>query len=78
MSMTSRSSAPTREECVERARQLSPRFAERAERSSIRTDQLPLLDAYLVEQRKLQEKLRQKLVHEGKLPPGFGAGKSFK
>jgi 3-hydroxy-9,10-secoandrosta-1,3,5(10)-triene-9,17-dione monooxygenase len=36
MNMTSRSWAPTREECVERARGLSPRFAERAERTEAR------------------------------------------
>jgi hypothetical protein len=42
-------------------------LSERADRSTIREDQLPWLDAFLVEQSSLQRALRERLLSEGKL-----------
>jgi hypothetical protein len=42
-------------------------LSERADRSTIREDQLPWLDAFLVEQSSLQRALREQLIAEGKL-----------
>jgi hypothetical protein len=42
-------------------------LSERADRSTMREDQLPWLDAFLVEQSSLQRALRERLLAEGKL-----------
>ena len=44
-------------------------LAERADRSTIREDDLPLLDAFLIEQMSLQADLRDQLVAANELPP---------
>ena len=42
-------------------------LTERADRSTIREDQLSLLDAFLEEQRKLQQRLQNQVAHESRL-----------
>ena len=44
-------------------------LSERADRSTIREDELPLLDAFLVEQTSLQTVLRDQLIAANELPP---------
>jgi hypothetical protein len=44
-------------------------LTERADRSTIRAEQLPWLDAFLVEQMTLQRLLRERMTEEAKLPP---------
>ena len=46
-------------------------LTDRADRSTIRAEQLPLLDAFLAEQLELQGTLRERLVEEGKPADGF-------
>ncbi len=41
----------------------------RADRSTIRPEQLPLLDSFLAEQQRLQNELRQQLAHSGAFSP---------
>jgi len=43
-------------------------LTDRADRSTIRAEQLPLLDAFLVEQKELQSELQQKLVAANEIP----------
>jgi hypothetical protein len=44
-------------------------LSERADRSTIREDELPLLDAFLEEQMSLQSTLRNQLIANNELPP---------
>ena len=44
-------------------------LSERADRSTIREDELPLLDAFLIEQMSLQTALRDQLIAANELPP---------
>ena len=46
-------------------------LTDRADRSTIRAEQLPLLDEFLAEQLELQGTLRERLVEEGKPADGF-------
>ncbi len=46
-------------------------LSERADRSTIREDDLPLLDAFLEEQMSLQTALRDQLIAANKLPPAY-------
>jgi len=46
-------------------------LTDRADRSTIRAEQLPLLDAFLAEQLELQGALRDRLLEEGKPADGF-------
>ncbi len=46
-------------------------LAERADRSTIREDELPLLDEFLEEQMSLQSALRDQLIVSNELPPAY-------
>lgn len=52
-------------------------LSERADRSTIRAEDLPWLDAFLVEQLTLQRALREQLLAEGRLPAEHLASESL-